>query len=100
VKAIRGKEEGKTGKLDDLTVEYSEDMFDKFGYYNMYTVDYFRELLNEINPSAEVDFIDDDMWEEFDNRDHTCATGTRILGKYQVSGNLLLDWKFIVIKAQ
>ena len=48
-----------------------------------------------------IKVITDDMWKEgsFDNRDVTTKTGTIASKEYQhqVSGNLLLDWKFIVI---
>ena len=68
-----------------------------FNYFNMYTEQYFRHAINAINPTAKVEIINDDMWNEYDNTKLTTTTGTKVVGNTQVSGNLILDWKFIVI---
>ena len=66
-------------------------------FFNMYTEDYLRSVIQSIDSNADIKIIDDDMWKPFDNRKLTTKTGTRVIGDYQVSGNLLFDWKFIVI---
>jgi hypothetical protein len=68
-----------------------------FNYFNIYTEDYLRNIIQSIDVNAKIKIINDDMWEPFDNRELTSVTGTKVIGNYQVSGNLLLDWKFIVI---
>ena len=74
---------------------------DDYNYCNMYTEEYLQSMIQSIDPSADIKVITDDMWKDsfFDNRDETTVTGTIASEEYQhqVSGNLLLDWKFIVI---
>jgi ubiquinone/menaquinone biosynthesis C-methylase UbiE len=68
-----------------------------FNYFNMYTETYLRSILRDIDPDLKVQILDDKMWGYFDNTSLTNETGTRVFGEFQLSGNLLLDWKFIVI---
>jgi len=69
-----------------------------FCYYNMYTEDYFRQVIKSIDSEAEVDIFADDMWEPFDNTENAVQSGTKTIGNQQISGNLVMDWRFIVIK--
>lgn len=69
----------------------------QFNYFNLYTEGYFREVIAAIDPTISVEIIKDDMWQKFDNVALTTSTGTRVLGDHQVSGNLLLDWRFLIL---
>lgn len=67
----------------------------RFNYFNMYTEAYYRSIIR----NASVEIIKDIDWKPFDNIDDAKnRTATRIMGNCQVSGNLLLDWRFIVLK--
>lgn len=66
-------------------------------YYNIYTEKYLRALIGQIGPKLRVEVRADDSWESFDNRKTGGRTGTEIINGMQVSGNLILDWRFIVI---
>ena len=72
-----------------------------FNYFNIYTEDYLRFVIQSIplDVDIEVRVIDDNIWKSFDNTDFR-RTGTRALGDHQISGSLLLDWKFVVIMKQ
>lgn len=69
-----------------------------FNYFNLYTENYFKSLINKIAPKAKVNIIKDLSYKQFDNRKSTRATGTRVINGLQISGNLLLDWRFIIIE--
>lgn len=79
---------------------FYEDGTPKFvNYFNMYTEDYFRTIIKNINPDAKIDIIVDNSFKEFDNRNVTNnSTATKVINGIQVAGNLLLDWRFIIIK--
>lgn len=68
-----------------------------FRYFNLYTETYIREVIQTLDPTVQIEIIKDDMWTSFDNREFTTQTGTRILDNVQISGNIVLDWKFIVL---
>lgn len=82
----------------------SEKLFDKkgvpllFNYFNIYTEDYFRSAIKSIVPKCKLKIIRDISFKPFDNRRLTRNTGTRVINGIQVSGSLLLDWRFIVIE--
>lgn len=69
-----------------------------FNYLNLYTESYFRDLINKITPKAKVNIIKDLAYKQFDNRKATRNTGARVINGLQVSGNLILDWRFIMIE--
>lgn len=69
-----------------------------YNFFNLYTEDYIKQAINKINKKLKVKIIADDGWRKFDNRQVAGALATKIMGGKQVAGNLLLDWKFIVIK--
>lgn len=71
-----------------------------FNYFNLYTEDYFRDLIKKIAPKTKVTIIKDLSYRQFDNRKPTRNTGTRVINGLQISGNLLLDWRFIIIEKQ
>jgi len=89
----------------DLEIEKGDDFLDSnlenypFRYFNMFTETYYRELIKRINPNLKVTIIKDNDWQPFNNiNDLGSATGTRAVGGMQVSGNLILDWRYIIIE--
>ena len=83
-------------KSSEIAAVANEETMVDFNYFNMYTEDYLRYVIQSIASNVDVRLIDDNMWESFDNTDFR-RTGTKVLVDHQVSGNLLLDWKFIII---
>lgn len=69
-----------------------------FNYFNLYTEEYFKSLINKLAPKAKVKIIRDLSYKRFDNRKDTRSTGTKVVNGMQISGNLLLDWRFIIIE--
>lgn len=65
-------------------------------YNNMYPESTYRRIIGQTDPGMRVTITADDHWQPFDNRDAMGAPGTRILAGNQVSGQLLLDWRFIL----
>lgn len=68
-----------------------------FNYFNMYTHSYMKSMIKKILPSAKIEIVTDKSFKNFDNRKLTTKTGTKVINGVQVSGNLLLDWNFIII---
>lgn len=70
-----------------------------FNFFNMYTKQYFREIISDIDKDIKIKIVDDDNWKDFDNRKAGGgSTATKIINGKQVSGNLILDWKFIILE--
>ncbi|MEK7507160.1 MAG: class I SAM-dependent methyltransferase [Patescibacteria group bacterium] len=82
----------------DIALFKSDGIPMSFNYFNLYTESYFRDLINKIAPKAKVNIIKDLSYKQFDNRKTTRSTGTRVVNRLQISGNLLLDWRFIIIE--
>jgi len=77
---------------------YVEDKPTESNYFNLYTEDYFRKVFSEINPSLKVKITKDESFKNFDTRDQTNnKTGTKTISGVQQSGNIILDWRFIII---
>ena len=77
---------------------YVEDKPRSSNYFNLYTEDYFRRVFYEISPSLKVKIIKDESFKNFDTRDQTNNnTGTKTVNGVQYSGNIILDWRFIII---
>lgn len=68
-----------------------------YNYFNMYTEQYFRDIVADINENIGIKIVRDDYWNRFDNTAVGGKTATKVIGGKQVSGNLLLDWRFIVL---
>ena len=100
VKELRHKNEAGHGDPNETAVSTSTLPLENFTYFNMYTEEYLRSVIQSINSHSDIKIIADEMWKAFDNRELRTQTGTRVMADYQVSGNLLLSWKFIVIKKQ
>jgi ubiquinone/menaquinone biosynthesis C-methylase UbiE len=80
------------------TIKY--DHFDltrqNFRYFNMYTADFIRQLILA-NNNVIIEIRDDNDFLPFDNTGKAkISTATKTVGKMQVSGNLILDYKFII----
>jgi ubiquinone/menaquinone biosynthesis C-methylase UbiE len=66
-------------------------------YNNMYTESYLRKIIEAASPGAIVDIEPDDHGAPIDNRTTHGAWGTRTEGGKQISGQLILDWRFAVV---
>jgi len=69
-----------------------------YNFFNMYTEQYFKDIITEINKNIEIKIIKDNEFTQFDNRKLGGKSATRIMDGRQVSGNFLLDWRFIILK--
>jgi len=69
-----------------------------FNYFNLYTEEYFRGLIKKLAPKAKLTIIKDLSYKKFDNTKATRSTGTKVVNRLQISGNLLLDWRFILVE--
>lgn len=92
VKEIRIPEE-----LSNAQIEEKNNNFSYYNYFNFYTTNYISQILTHINSNLKFEFVDDNNYSEFDNTEHLTNTATKVINGMQISGNLLLDWKFIVI---
>lgn len=68
-----------------------------YNYFNMYTEPYFRDIVADINEIIGMKIVRDDYWNSFNNTAVGGETATKVIGGKQISGNLLLDWRFIVL---
>ncbi len=73
----------------------------QFGYFNMYSKPYLQAIVQKIDPKASVEFFADLDFQVFENpesKGKNKGVATEVVGNRQVSGNLLYDWHYIVIK--
>lgn len=68
-----------------------------YNFFNMYTKQYIKNIINKIDRNIKIEILNDDKWKFFSNRKLE-ATATRIIDGKQVAGNLILDWKFIILE--
>ena len=69
----------------------------KFRYFNMYTQSFYEQLIQKNNKVNMETRIDKD-WQQFNNiPDAKIETASRTLADFQVSGNIILDWRFILL---
>ena len=67
-----------------------------FRYFNMYTPEFMRQMILAGN-KVKVEIKDDHDFTPFDNfKEVKINTATKTIGDMQVSGNLILDYKFII----
>ena len=98
IKEVRQTEEGCENidaPEEDIITADAELKY--FNFYNIYTERYLTGIIRKLAPEVRIEIIKDNMWQPFDNRGLAKATGTHIVDNMQVSGNLLLDWRFIVL---
>ena len=69
-----------------------------YNYFNMYTEEYLKYEISKIGKNLKVAVAADDRRVKFDNRKIAGELATKVVNGRQVSGNLLLDWRFIIIK--
>lgn len=98
IKEIGDKSDAGDYEQDEPVAITDEETLENYNYCNIYTEDYLRSVVRFLDSSADIEIIHDDMWKPFDNTELTAETGTRVVGDFQVSGNLLLDWRFLVIR--
>lgn len=70
----------------------------EFDYTNMYTKNYYRQIIEEISPDLSVTFVKDDNFSSFDNTENIEEGATKVINGKQVSGNLIYDYNFIIIE--
>ncbi len=86
-------------KNDDINVSSFDLEKLNFRYFNMYTEEYYTSLIEKLAPSSNIKIIKDNNWKPFNNvSDSNTPTATKTMGENQVSGNLILDWRFIIIE--
>ena len=102
IKAVESNEVG----FDDIKQKPREVIGEdgegiSYCYFNLYTEDYFLDTLEQIDANLKVEILHDNSHGEFDNTDTTgIASATKTFYGKQVSGNILLDWRFIVIEGK
>ena len=69
-----------------------------YNYLNMYTENYYRQILSDIETNLEAEFRRDTDFSSFDNTKNTKKESTKIVNSMQISGNLILDWHFVIIE--
>ncbi|HSL83162.1 MAG TPA: class I SAM-dependent methyltransferase [Thermoanaerobaculia bacterium] len=69
----------------------------RFNYFNLYTEVYLTRAARRAAPGAHVRLEPDTSFGSFDNRAATTATGTHVIDRRQVAGNLLLDWCWLEV---
>lgn len=69
----------------------------KYNYFNIYTSNYINFVIEKICKNSKVEIIRDLSFGNFDNRSTLGDTGSYTSNGQQISGNLLVDWNYIVI---
>lgn len=70
----------------------------EFDYLNMYTENYFRQIIHSISPELSVTFKKDVAFSSFDNTENIEEGATKVINNMQISGNLIYDYYFIIIE--
>lgn len=99
IKEVRTPAEGvnrKTGGKAGLIDAKGEPRY--FNYFNLYTEDYVKQAVKKINKNLRVKIVADNNWAKFDNSKLAGKAATKTIGGKQIAGNILLDWRFIIIK--
>jgi ubiquinone/menaquinone biosynthesis C-methylase UbiE len=81
--------------IDDATTE--------FNYLNLYEKRHLTEIAhdaaNKLGISISIDYVRDTEFSEFDNaNENESRTATRVINGMQISGPIILDWHYIIIK--
>lgn len=99
IKEVRGASE----KTEDLSIKEGK-LIDHEGnpvaynYFNMYSEQYFRDIVTDIDETIDMKVVCDDSWSSFDNTALAGKTATKVIDGKQVSGNLVLDWRFMILR--
>ncbi len=84
---------------DDSSLISSDGQFDEEQalYNNMYSESYLCSVIGDIDPNIKISIESDANGAPIDNRSIHGSWGTRTeLGK-QISGQLILDWRFVIL---
>jgi len=98
IKEIRNSDEldGSCLKEDNLISPDGE--VHAYNFFNLYSEKYIREIINSVAPGVIVNIENEKVQEIFDNNKYIIGdTATKIVNGMQVSGNIILDWRFIII---
>ena len=95
VRSSYGEKQGLSIRDGNLIDSKGEPL--AYNYFNMYTEKYFRDIVADINEKIDMKIVPDDNWSSFDNTAVAGKTATKVISGKQVSGNLLLDWRFLVL---
>ena len=68
-----------------------------WNYMNLYTEEYLENIILGINPDYNITFVPDNFWNELETKADS-KTATEVVEGKQVSGNIILDWKFIIVE--
>ncbi len=68
-----------------------------FNYFNLYSEQYMRDVLEKIVPTAKVQIERDTQFKNFDNRTECGENATTIVNGMQISGNIVHDMRFITV---
>jgi ubiquinone/menaquinone biosynthesis C-methylase UbiE len=71
---------------------------ESYNYFNMYSDEYIFSVINSIDKQLKVSIVEDRFYSEFDNTKIGSQSATKVENGKQISGNLILDWRFIVIE--
>ncbi|MDM8553187.1 class I SAM-dependent methyltransferase [Desulfococcaceae bacterium HSG7] len=97
IKQIWSENEGAASQHYAKDLISSDYDLKAFHYYNMYTEKYLTDIIRNISPEIHIEMVKDDMWTAFDNTSDTDVPATKSVNEKQIAGNLLLDWKFIIL---
>lgn len=99
IKEIRGVRGSSDSNSPDSEIFSAEESIERYNYFNLYTESYFREGIHHCNPHVETVIEKDNCWTSFDNVEASGSdTATHVVNGMQLSGNLLLDWVFILVR--
>ena len=104
IKEVKGINDN-LNETDISSIEKECDLIDNDGnpiawnYLNIYTIQYIKDIINSINKNVSITIIDDVFWHKLNGYIHS-PTVTKSIGNKQVSGNIILDWKFVIIKKE
>ena len=81
----------------NLTTLINEDGEPQYwNYLNLYTKEFIEDIILKVNPDYNITFIDDNP-KELGTKIKS-KTATEVVDGKQVCGNIVLDWKFIVVE--
>ncbi len=96
-KHIYNPDEVEGSSLPEGDLIKPDGSIDSYSFFNMYTEQYFRNVIYGIDPGVDIQIHIDNEWQFFDNEELGFKTGTKVVDDKQVSGNLILDWRFIIL---
>lgn len=101
IKRIYEPKELGVKNLKELDLVKTDDKINNFGFLNMYTESYFKELIISIDKSLKIKIVKDTNFKNFDNSKFSIRLpkmATKVINGKQISGNLIYDWRYIIIE--